>query len=116
MFISCSATVSSMHNTCPEITTRLTTMTLYSRHPSPRPTHSDPLKTSNSFSSVRLGLAKSYLINAIRQLFTDRAATSTLEVTALTRIPRQHSPWAIMRFRPGHSGEFECRDGVKSAV
>ncbi|KAH9997106.1 hypothetical protein BJV77DRAFT_1157159 [Russula vinacea] len=40
-------------------------------------------------------------------LFTDRAATSTLEVTALTRIPRQHSPWAIMRFRPGHSGEFD---------
>ena len=94
--ISCSATVSSthdtLHDTPPEITTRLTTMTLYSKHPSPRPTCSDPLKMSNLLSLVWPGLAKSYLINAILQLFTDRAAASTLKVTAPTRIPRQHPP------------------------
>ena len=33
-FTSCSATISSTHDTCSEITTRLMTMTLPSRHPS----------------------------------------------------------------------------------
>ena len=43
-------------------------------------------KTSNylSSSSVRPGLAKSYLISAIQQLFTDYVATSTLKMTAPT--------------------------------
>ena len=45
------------------------------------PKRLEPLKTSNylSSSSVRLGLAKSYLIRAIRQLFTDHAAGCSLQ-------------------------------------
>lgn len=33
-----------------------------------------------------VGTGKSYSINAIRQLFTDRAAASTLKSTVLTRV------------------------------
>jgi hypothetical protein len=60
------------------------TMVTYST--SSTPTRSEPLKTSNYLSSlsVRPGVAKSYLISVIRQLFTDHAAASTLKMSAPT--------------------------------
>ena len=49
------------------------------------------------------GTGESYLINMIWQLFTDRAATSALKVTAPTSRRRQHLPRATMRFHRRHA-------------
>ena len=50
------------------------------------PTRSEPFKTSNYLSSLSVwpGLAKSYLISAIRQLLMDHTVASTLKMTAPT--------------------------------